>query len=87
MIVTNTNLNLSLKKHWEVSGFKVLNDMLKGNTQEVELPKFSNEVACLSWLIKCHSTCIYAKTHKQAMATMVKHMHKLMDARSVLTSN
>ena len=87
--VTNTNWNPTLKKHWEASGFLVLNDMLKGKLLEVELPKFGNDTACLSWLIKgrCHSTCICANSHKQARATMIKNMHKLMDACGVPASN
>ena len=70
-VVTNTNWNPTLKKCWEASSFMVLNDILKGKPQEVELPKFRNEAACLSWLLKgwCHKTCIHAKTHKQAAAT------------------
>ena len=55
----------------------------------MELPKFRNGMACLSWLIKekCLSTCICANSHKQAGAAMVKNMHKLMDACSMPASN
>ena len=88
-LVTNMSWNPSLKKCWEASGFTVLNDMLKNKPENTELPKFSNDIACLSWLIKgkCHSTCICANCHKQAGAAVIKNMHKLMDTCRVPTSN
>ena len=88
-MVTNTNWNPSLKKCWGASGFTILNDMLKNKPDTVELPKFGTNVACLSWLIKgrCYNTCPHKDCHKQAGATLIKTMHKLMDACGVPTSN
>ena len=88
-MVTNTNWNPSLKKCWEASGVTLLNDMLKNKLDTVELPKFGNDIACLSWLIKgrCHSTCTCNHSHKQAGAAPVETMYKLMDACSVPASN
>ena len=87
--MTNRIWNPSLKKCWEASGFTVLNNMLKNKPENVELPKFGNDIACLSWVIKgkCHSTCIHANCHKQAGAAVIKNTHKLMDACGVPASN
>ena len=63
--------------------------MLKNKLDNVDLPKFGTDIACLSWLVKgrCHSTCTHANSHKQAGAALVKTTHKLMDACGVPTSN
>ena len=88
-LATNTSWNPSLKKHWKASGFTVLNDILKNKPENMELPKLSNDIACLSWLIKgkCHSTYVHANCHKQAGATVIENMHKLMDMCGMPTSN
>ena len=66
-----------------------MNNMLKGKLADVEIPKFGNNMACLSWLLRgwCCSTCIHANCHKQAGAAMVESTHKLMDMCSMPASN
>ena len=87
--VTNINWNPSLKERWEASGFNVLHNMLKKKPDTVEIPKFRDKTACLSWIIKgqCFSTCPCKDLHKPANAALVDATHKLMDACGVPTSN
>ena len=54
--VTNTNWNMSVKKHWEAANIMLLNKMLEAKdppSANAPLPKFAGDKdACLSWLIK-----------------------------------
>ena len=87
--VTNMSWNPSLKKCWEASGLNVLHEMLKKKPDTVEIPKFGDKTACLSWIIKgrCFNTCPCKDCHKPANATLIKATHKLMDACGVPASN
>ena len=89
--VTNTNRNVSIKKHWEAVNIISLNKMLeaKDPNATAPLPKFRDTEACLFWLIKgrCFDNCQHASTHKQAGAAMVTSVHTLLDACGVPASN
>ena len=88
---TNTHWTKSIKKCWEVANIVSLNKMLeaKNPSANAPLPKFGDQDACLSWLIKgwCFKTCQHAATHKHAGSTMVNQVHVLLDACDIPTSN
>ena len=89
--VTNTNWNVSIKKHWEVANIVSLNKILEAKdlNATAPLPKFRDKEACLSWLIKgrCFHNCQCASTHKQVGATMVTQVHTLLDACGIPASS
>ena len=63
MLVMNTSWKPSLKKFWEASRFNVLHNMLKKKPDTVDIPKFSSNTTCLSWIIKDNaSTAVPART-------------------------
>ena len=88
--VTNTNWNMSIKKHWEAANIISLNKMLeaKDPNATAPLPKFRDMEACLSWLIKgrCFDNCQCVSTHKQAGAAMVTQVHTLLNVYGIPTS-
>jgi hypothetical protein len=89
--VTNTNYNSALKKRWEAGACTTIKTMLDAHNadSEVKLPKFGNNDACLSWLLKgrCFADCPRANTHKQAAQAVIAQTHALLDACGVASSN
>jgi hypothetical protein len=89
--VTNTNYNGALKKRWEAGACTTIKTMLDAHNAdtEVKLPKFGNDEACLSWLLKgrCFTDCPRANTHKHAAQAVITQTHALLDGCGVASSN
>lgn len=87
----NTNWNVSIKKRWEASNLQSIKELLNNKREGVDapLPKFGDNVACLSWLVKgrCFTNCSRASTHKQAGPQVVEQTHALFNACGVPASN
>jgi hypothetical protein len=85
------NYNNAVKTRWEAGAFGSIKAMLDAHNagMEVKLPKFGNDEACLSWLLKgrCFADCPRAQTHKQAAQSIIAQTHALLDACGVASSN
>jgi len=86
--VSNDNQNPGLKRRFEGSGCKTVNEMLKKAKdagKAVDVPTMGGYPACLTFhlLGRCWGNCKRAQTHKYCPPAVAAKIHSVMDACDV----
>jgi hypothetical protein len=86
--VVNPRANAALKDRWAKSGLTNVVQLLAKCTDDTKKPKFGEEDACLTWLLRgsCLEGCSRKSTHKAAPEAVIKQAHELLTHCGVPTN-
>jgi hypothetical protein len=86
--VINPRANNALRDRWGNSGLTNVAQLLAKCTDDTKKPKFGEEDACLTWLLRgsCLENCARKSTHKAAPEAVIKQTHELLTHCGVPTN-